>query len=93
MMPSAVYQNIVNLVVNLFIRRCLNKVMNVMVREHCTLDRFLIVAKFTTLNPLSLLISCKPSFPNIGYKMSSQPTLALKSNKICISDECKRSNQ
>jgi hypothetical protein len=37
------------------------------------------VAKFTTLTPLSLLISCKLSFPIVGLQMSSLPTLALKS--------------
>jgi hypothetical protein len=43
------------------------------------------VAKFTTLTPLSLLISCKLSFPIVGLKMSSLPTLAFKShNKIVI---------
>jgi hypothetical protein len=36
-------------------------------------------ARFTTLTPLSLLISCKLSFPAVGLKMSSLPTLALKS--------------
>jgi hypothetical protein len=46
---------------------------------------FLDVAKFTTLTPLSLLISCKLSFPTVGLKMSSLPTLALRfPNKIFI---------
>jgi hypothetical protein len=43
--------------------------------------RFLDVAKFTTLTPLSLLISSKLSFPIVALKMSSLPTLALKSLK------------
>jgi hypothetical protein len=30
--------------------------------------RFLDVAKFTTLTPLSLLISCKLSFPIVGFE-------------------------
>jgi hypothetical protein len=34
---------------------------------------------FTALTPASLLISCKLSFPIVGLKMSSLPTLALKS--------------
>jgi hypothetical protein len=48
--------------------------------------RFLELAKFTTLTPLSLLISCKVSFPIVGLKMSSLPTLAVKSppNNIFI---------
>jgi hypothetical protein len=47
--------------------------------------RFLDVAKFTNVTPLSLLISCKLSFPIVGLKMSSLPTLALKSpNRIFI---------
>jgi hypothetical protein len=41
--------------------------------------RFLDVAKFTILTPLSLLISCKLSFPIVGLKMPSLPTFALKS--------------
>jgi hypothetical protein len=56
---------------------------NVVMWEHCTFDykimKFLDVAKFTTLTPLSLLMSYKPSFPVIGLKTSSLPTLALKS--------------
>jgi hypothetical protein len=49
---------------------------------HLTL-RFLDVEKFTNLTPLSLLISCKLSFPIVSLKMSSLPTLALKSpNRI-----------
>jgi hypothetical protein len=39
--------------------------------------RFLDVEKFTTLAPLSLLISCKLSFPIAGLKMSSLLTVAL----------------
>jgi hypothetical protein len=35
--------------------------------------RFLDVAKFTTLAPLSLLISCELSFPIVGLKTSSLP--------------------
>jgi hypothetical protein len=45
--------------------------------------RFLDVAKFTTLIPLSLPTSCKLSFSIVGLKMSSLPTLALKSAKKC----------
>jgi hypothetical protein len=36
------------------------------------------VAKFTTLTPLSLLISCEISFPTLGLKISAVPTFALK---------------
>jgi hypothetical protein len=46
--------------------------------------RFFDVAKLTTLTPLSLLISCKISFPIVGLKTSSLPTFALKSKKIFI---------
>jgi hypothetical protein len=41
--------------------------------------RFLDVTKNTYLTPLSLLISRKFSFPIVGLKMSSFPTLLLKS--------------
>jgi hypothetical protein len=47
--------------------------------------KFLGVAKFTALTPLSLLISCKLSFPIIGFNLSSIATLALKSpNKVSV---------
>jgi hypothetical protein len=36
--------------------------------------RFLDVAKFTNLAPLSLLISCKLSFLIVSLEMSSLPT-------------------
>jgi hypothetical protein len=43
------------------------------------------VAKFATLIPLSLLISCKLSIPIVGLKVSSLPTLTLKSpNRILL---------
>jgi hypothetical protein len=53
--------------------------MNFVMREYCTFDKFLDVAKFTTPTPLSLLKSCKLSFPIVGLKISSLPTFALKS--------------
>jgi hypothetical protein len=77
-MPSPIYQDMVNLIVGVPIWRCPNIFMNVAMREHCTFDNE-IFAKFTTRAPLSLLISCKLSFPTVGLKMSSLPTLALKS--------------
>jgi hypothetical protein len=46
---------------------------------------FLDVAKFTTVTPLSLLISYNLSFPVVGLEMSSLLTLALKSpNRIFV---------
>jgi hypothetical protein len=57
------------------------KCMNVTMWELYTLDRFLDVAKFTTLTPLSLLIPCKLSLAIVGFKTSSLPTSAWKSNK------------
>jgi hypothetical protein len=44
--------------------------------------RFLDVAKFTTLTPLTLLISSKLSFPSVDLKMSSLPNLAMKSPNL-----------
>jgi hypothetical protein len=60
--------------------------MDVAMWEHCIFDsEVLDVAKFTNLTPLSLLISRKLSFQIVGLKMSSLPTLALKShNRIFI---------
>jgi hypothetical protein len=48
--------------------------------EHSSLTvRFLDVAKFANLTPLSLLILFKLSLPIVGLRMSSLPTLALTS--------------
>jgi hypothetical protein len=47
--------------------------------------RFLDVAEFTNLIPVSLLISCNLSFPIFGLKIFSRPTLVFKSsNRIFI---------
>jgi hypothetical protein len=85
-MPCPIYQNLVNLFVSVSIRGCLSKFMNVTTWEHCVLTvRFLDVANFTALSPLSLLISCKFSFPIVGLKISPLPTLTLKfPNKMFI---------
>jgi hypothetical protein len=45
---------------------------------------FFDVAKLTTQTPLPLLFSCRLSFPTVGLKIFSLPTLALKSNKIHV---------
>jgi hypothetical protein len=42
---------------------------------------YVCVAKFTTVTPLSLIISCKLSFLIVGLNVSSLHTLALKSPK------------
>jgi hypothetical protein len=43
--------------------------MDALTGEHRGFDnKFLDVAKFTTLTPLSLLISCELSFPIVGLK-------------------------
>jgi hypothetical protein len=39
--------------------------------------KFLDVGNFTTLTPLSLLISCGLSFPVVGSEIPSLPTFAL----------------
>jgi hypothetical protein len=69
---------------SLCIRRFPNKFMNVTlwVLVFSTI-RFLDSARFSTPTPLSLLILCKLSFLIVRLKMTSLPTLALKSaNKI-----------
>jgi hypothetical protein len=74
-MRSPIFQ----IVVNLFMR-CPSKFMNVSMWERCTfVSQILDVTKFTTLIPLSILILCKLSFPSVGLKMFSLPTLALNS--------------
>jgi hypothetical protein len=92
-MGHQVYLNIVSclskygqFLVRLSIRIRPSEFMNVTMCELRTLTiRFLDVAKFTALNPLSLQISCKLSFPIVGLQMSSLLTLALKSpSKIFV---------
>jgi hypothetical protein len=79
LMSSPMYQNMVNLIVRLPIRRRPSKFMNVTTWKHCTFDsKILDVAKLTTLTPLSLLISYELSFPIVVLKISSLPTLSLK---------------
>jgi len=54
--PSPFYQYVINLVVNLPIRRGPGVLMNVSVREHCAFNTSLFaVAEFTIQTPLSLL--------------------------------------
>jgi hypothetical protein len=53
---------------------------NFTMRKHCTFDNYVLdVATFSTVTPLSLLISRKLSFPIVDLKISYPPTLALKS--------------
>jgi hypothetical protein len=70
-MPSPVYQNMVNLIVGFPIWRRPSIFLNVACGNIVLLTlRFLDVAKFTNLTAISLLISCKLSFPIICLKMS-----------------------
>jgi hypothetical protein len=80
-MPSPIYQNVINLVKRLSVSRGLGVFTNAVMRERGAFDKFLDVAKFTTLTPLSLLIWCELSFPIVSLKISSLPTFALKSPK------------
>jgi hypothetical protein len=75
-MPSHVYQNVVNLIAGFPISKHPSKFMNVMIWEHCTsIVKFLGVVKFTTLTPLSLLISCKLTLPVFYMKALSSLTV------------------
>jgi hypothetical protein len=58
--------------------------MDVVMWEHRTFaSEVFRYGKFTNLTPLSLLIHCKLSFPIVSLKISSLPTLTLKSpNRI-----------
>jgi hypothetical protein len=79
-------QNMAKLTVGFPTWRHPNKFINVALWEQCTLTmRFLDVAKCTTPTALSLIILCKPSFPVVGLKISSQPSLTVKfPNKMFI---------
>jgi hypothetical protein len=48
-MPFPIYEDVNNLVAAVFIRRAQRVFVNVSVWEHCALDRFFWVAKFTAL--------------------------------------------
>jgi uncharacterized membrane protein len=76
-MTSPIYQNVINLVVHLSLKRGLGVFMNVTMKKHSTSDnKVLDVAKFTTL---TLLISCELVFPITGLKTSSLTNFKLKS--------------
>jgi hypothetical protein len=64
-----IYQEAINLIVLFPIRRSPSLFINVSMWEHSTLDRFFDVAKFTTLTPLSSLISYKLPFQIVDLKM------------------------
>jgi hypothetical protein len=79
-MPSSLYQNMVNLIVAVPIWNCPSIFIDIAMWEHCTFaNEIFDVSKFTTLTPLSLLISCKHSFRFVCLKTSSLPTLSFKS--------------
>jgi hypothetical protein len=69
----------VNLIVGFPIWRWSSMFMNLEMWENVLLILILDVEKFTSLTPLSLLITCIFLFPTVGLKMSSLPTVALKS--------------
>jgi hypothetical protein len=95
-MPTSGYLNLICLFVRLSLRRGPTVYMNVWCGNIVLLTtKFSDVAKLTTLTPLSLLISCKPSFTIVGLKLSSLSTFALKpSNKFsyctCETDQITR---
>jgi hypothetical protein len=73
-MSSPIYQNVIDLVVTLSIRRGPGIFMNaVMGKMVLMTTKFLDVAKFTTLTPLSLLILCELSFPIVGLTRNLDP--------------------
>jgi len=84
-----VYSNAISYLSMWLIRLCLPirrgtwmfRCMNTML----LISRFFDVTKFTHLTPLSFLSWCRHSFPIVGLKIFSLPTLALKSpNRIFI---------
>jgi biotin transporter BioY len=80
--PTCIYQDIIILAVSVSIRIYPSKFINITMWNIVLLTtKLLDEAKFSTLTPLSLLISCKFSFPVVGLKKSSLSTLALKSPK------------
>jgi hypothetical protein len=84
MLPP-IYQNIVNLIASLSIRKYPGKFMNVMMWEHCILDNYIFGCGTVYYSKsLSLLILCKLSFPIISSKISSLSTLAFKSLKNIV---------
>jgi hypothetical protein len=79
-MPSPVYQNMVNLIVNLSIRRHPNKFMNVTLWEHGKfVSQIFGRGKVYYSVPIIITSFMKLSFSIVGLKMSSLPTLTLKS--------------
>jgi hypothetical protein len=54
-LPSPIQQDMINLIVSVPIRRSPNAFMNAAIREHCTLDRFLMLHVLSPLLHLNLL--------------------------------------
>jgi hypothetical protein len=76
MLPP-VYQNMVNLIVNLSISRCPSKFMNVTMWEHCTFgNKIFGYGKVYYSISIITIILCKLLFPVVGFKVSFLPSLA-----------------
>jgi len=72
--PSFIYHDVFILVECFSVKRSPSVFTTVAISEHCTLDNHIFdAAKFTILTPLSLLISCKLSFPIVDVKIYSLP--------------------
>ena len=87
LMPSPIYQHVINLVIFFHIRRGPRLFINISAQEHSCSSQlsFFYEGKFTILTPLSLLNWCRLSLPIFGLKISSLPSFALKSpNRIFV---------
>jgi hypothetical protein len=83
MLPP-LYQNMANLIASFSIKKCPSTFMNVMIGKHCACVLDIQIFGHGNVyysNSIIITNSCKLSFPIVGFKMSSLPTLALKSPK------------
>jgi len=79
-MPYSMYQYVIDLIVTLPIRIDLGVFRMFRCGNILLLNtRHFYMVEFTTLTPLSLLSSCKLSFPVVGFNIYSFPSFALKS--------------
>jgi hypothetical protein len=91
-MPPCVNQAFINMAVWLPIRRCPSIFIHAAMREHCTLDNYIFfhMEKFTTVIPLSLLISYEVSYTIVCLSISLY--LPLQRDPISNLSSCTQVN-
>jgi hypothetical protein len=83
-MPSPVYQNMVNFILSLSIRRCPSKFMNIAIWERCSFEIFR-YGKIYYLDFIIIINFVYTLILNCWFENSSVPAMAMKFPiKICM---------